>query len=170
MPESFNNKHRLGHVLKPDAAEDVPTKFKDLDLRFLTMIAMSDTYDGRLPPADGLDYKAILYGNRIAYESTAMFLASNRETRHSVGNEQYLQFHAASVKYLQILKIARIKYFRSDMSEGDDEVGIGKDLLNLLTRHPQFMELEADFGLSLRPTEVGSGFRVIVSKFVSSET
>src|SRR3989344_587068 len=92
----------------------------------------------------------------------------------SNGNALYKTMYDISQCYLQILEIARRKFFREKLPESmgreerkltDQVYALPPGELRVLRKHPQFKELVRDMGLRLTPVPNRGVFRVMVSKF-----
>ncbi|MFZ3019973.1 MAG: hypothetical protein WA051_00405 [Minisyncoccia bacterium] len=160
----FVDDHHVGNVLSGSVATGLPTKPEEIDLRFLSMLRMGDTYDGGGDPVDGTDYTAVLYGNQIAWEMNSFYYMCSCEMRHKEGNELYRRMYYAARLHLKIMRVARALYFREKLKSGQDAFYMSEDDLGLLKDHPQFKEAAADYGLELKPARRGN-HRVTVTKF-----
>lgn len=159
----FNESHHLGHLIKDGlVVGSLPAKPEEIDLRFLSMIGLGDTYNGGDDPVNGMSYQAVLYGNQIAWEKWAEYLMGSCEQRGSGGNELYRRMYFVARLYLKIQAVGRAKFFRERLKAGIDTFYVNEDDLMSLWAHPQFMEMVRDFGLVLSPVK-GDSNRITVS-------
>lgn len=166
----YNEVHPVGFVLKSQCSlSRAPKKEEDVDLRFLHLIRLGDTYNGEDNPVDGVAYKAVLYGNRIVWEEHSEYISGSCEQRWENGNPMYHSLYFSSRIYLKILEIGRAMYFRENIRHGDDIFYINSGHLELLETHPQFREMVEDFGLELLSTLESGRFQVKVTKFYSPD-
>lgn len=172
---SFNESHFLGHLLKDNVvAHGLLTRSEEIDLRFLNMIGMGDTYDGDVNPSDGVAYRAVLYGNQIAWEQWAQYVMGSCEQRSDSGNGLYRSMYFVARLYLKIQAVARALYFHEgiELEEGTDSFYMSVDDLEILHKHPQFIEMVDVFGLVLEAVEGKdkNGYKkVTVTKFYKEE-
>jgi hypothetical protein len=162
---SFNQMHFVGHVLGGEVAKDLPTDPNQVDLRFLRVISMGDTYDGDDSPFDGVAYRAVLYGNQIAWEQYADYVMGSCEQRSEKGNKFYRSLYHASMLYLKIQEVARELYFRKKPKKSEDTFYMSTSDLEVLKEHPQYKDMVRDFGLELRFTPKEHYLQVAVTKF-----
>ncbi|MHB0978214.1 MAG: hypothetical protein ACYC1K_02305 [Minisyncoccota bacterium] len=163
----FNESHHLSGVIKDGlVVGSLPVKAEEIDLRFLSMIRLGDTYNGGDDPSDGMSYQAVLYGNQIAWERWEQYLMGSREQKGSGGNELYRQMYFVARLYLKIQAIGRAKFFREMIKAGMDTFYVNEDDLMSLWAHPQFKEMVKGFGLLLSPVKgEPNRFTVSVTKF-----
>jgi hypothetical protein len=171
--QHFVDQNCLGNVLEEVKFEQKEKRPEDIDLRFLTEIRLGDTYNGKAGAANGLDYRAILYGNKIVWEFCKRYMNCRSAGSRVNGNSLYREMYEISQIYLKIQEIGRRKYFREKLPKMSRKelrvanlVEICKNTMTILCEHPQFKEMAHDFGLKLLPipgTDIE--FRVKVTKF-----
>ncbi|OHA24620.1 MAG: hypothetical protein A3H57_01425 [Candidatus Taylorbacteria bacterium RIFCSPLOWO2_02_FULL_43_11] len=169
--ESFNERSTLNQVLKKVEFGLQETDPNKIDLRFLRLIYLADTYDGKGTPSDGHKYRAILYGNQIVYAWYKGYANGTGHDGYAAGSYLYDEMWVVSNIYLKIMEIAQRKFHRQELPKGDSSVGeedlvfIPWKTLVVLRRHPQFRELKRFFGITLPWFPESSKCRVKVSKF-----
>lgn len=172
--ESFNETHSVGHMLQKTSFKRVKEKPEDLDLRFFRSIFLSDTYDGRGPCGNGLQYSAVLYGNRIVWEGYKQHDNCSGGPEWEAGSYLYYKMHKVSEIYQELLTVGGRKYYREKPPKMSRErrgfcgiFFINAETFALLRSHPQFQELVHTFGLTLTPegNTKRQQFRIHVSKF-----
>jgi hypothetical protein len=163
----FNESHPLGSVIKDGlVVGNLPARPEEIDLRFLTMIGLGDTYNGGDDPSDGMSYQAVLYGNQIAWEQWAEYLMCSCEQRGHEGNDLYRKMYFVSRLYQKIQAIGRAKYFREKLKKEADTFYMSGGDLAVLKDHPQFKDVVESIGISIVPVKMRENyFTVQVSKF-----
>src|SRR3989344_330068 len=81
-------------------AEALPDKPVAIDLRFFRKIYLADTYNGGGCCLDGVEYSAILYGNRVVWQSAIYRDPNNMRHRQPFdgNNELYYKLSGSSWK------------------------------------------------------------------------
>lgn len=155
---------------------ELPNKPGDIDLRFFRAISFADTCDGVGVPWDGVEYSAILYGNKVVYQTATWRQETWKHPQSFEGNsELYRRMFDVARTYLKILKIGRIKYHGGKPLEGDDRwdqillLPEDKVVLRLLRKHPQYQHLVKAFGLTLDKVD-NIHYRVSCSKSLKANT
>lgn len=167
---SFNETHGVSSVVKWGlVATDLPTDPKEIDLRFVRMITLCDTFDGEDRPSDGSWYRAVFYGNRLAWESDRFYHGGSCEFRTSSGDQMWRSAYHGAMLFLKIQRIARRIYFGEDLSDGKDTIFVSLEDLRFIEHHPQYQEMVEDFGVKLLDADKISSFRVEASKRYSPE-
>ena len=151
----------------------LPEKFEDCDLRFFSQITLTDAYNGKNPPLDGVRYRAILYGRHVVYEFTKAYMNGSGGSSFANGDVRFENYYSMAYLYLSIQRIARAKYFgekipksyEKQSEDSLDQVSSSPKELEVLATHPQYQELMQEVGLTLEPTDERKYFfRVNVSK------
>ena len=151
-------------------AEALPDKPVAIDLRFFRKIYLADTYNGGGCCLDGVEYSAILYGNRVVWQSAIYRDPNNMRHRQPFdgNNELYYKLFDVAQRYLHILEICRTKYFEEKLEEGADKywdcVGLTAEALKTLGTHPQYLKILKDFGLELEKVDGYGLYRIGCSK------
>ncbi len=150
-------------------AETLPDRPEDIDLRFLRKIRLSDTYNGVDSCADGVEYSAVLYGNKIVYEYAIYRDPNNmKHDQRLPGNELYRRMFEVSRAYLDIVEIARAKFFQEKIQEDADEhwdcVALGENIRTTFATHPQYQQMVEHFGLELEKVNDFFSYRVKCTK------
>jgi hypothetical protein len=154
-------------VLKTSTLPDNPA---EIDLRFFRRIYLADTYNGVGSCTDGVEYSAILYGNKVVHESAIYRDYNNmRHNQRLPGNELYYQMFEVAQKYLEIPEICRVKYFEEKLekyTERDnwDCIFLTPKVLQTLEVHPQYRKIKIDFGLTLKKVGDIFSYQVECSK------
>ena len=157
-------------IMQLVGADTLPDKFAEIDLRFFRKIYLADTYNGVGSCWDGVEYSAILYGNRVVWQS-AIYRDPNNWTHRQPfdgNNELYYKMSDVAQRYLQILAICRTKYFEEkseeDAGEYWDCVDLTAEVLKTLETHPQYRKISKDFGLELEKVDSYGLYRIGCSK------
>jgi len=160
-------------VVKADALPQDPSL---IDLRFFRRINISDAYNGRDAVYDGVEYSAVLYGNKVVCEFAVYIDQSFHKHRQpNTGSDLYYRMYKVAEIFQKVLRISRAKYFEGNSLECDDELKKGgrwdyllipPDELKMFLKHPQYKEMVKNFGLKLKNKDKKDKlwFQVEVSK------
>lgn len=154
-------------LVRGDSLPDEPAH---IDLRFLRRIYLADTYNGVGSCVDGVEYYAILYGNKVVHQSAIYRDRNNVRHRQSFDDNNELYYHMFEVaqRYMKIVEIARMKYFGEAPKESSDKFWdcliLDEKTFSTLVAHPQYKKVLKDFGLELKKVDEFDLYRVECSK------
>ncbi len=145
---------------------------ENITLQHFATVEMADTWFGRGIAADGNTWTLLIYKDRVVGKKTVLKVQSSNEGRWKEGDPFWWQMYAAACVYMAILKIARHKYFGTNVTPADnldatkenwDVVWPSEETLSTLEDHPQYQSMVKDFGLTLVPIQ--DGMRVEITVF-----
>ena len=165
----FNNLSSVGCFLQKVKFDQDLLRIESnaLDLRFFSMVLLTDTFDGKSAPYDGVSYRAVLYGNQIVWERFKQYDHGSGVGTQEGGDERFYMMYRVAEVYKKVLLIAGRKFRKGNQDhERADLVACYAEELAILQQHPQYRELVRDFGLKLFPQRGKNKgwFRVTVSK------
>lgn len=170
----FNEVNGVGKVLSSEIIDlrSLKKRLDRIDLRFFRTLYLSDTYDGKHAPAEGYQYRAVLYGNRVVWDLLKYYQDGMKMGRRERGSVFYFRMSRISDAFLKIAESARRQFFRERPRKGlsveerknANLVYISDDDLKILREHPQYQDAVDRLGTKLEPTIHSGNYRIIATK------